>query len=416
MCFRFPVMDSENESMASVCQSLFYLSTTFPEDGELFDDNFTLADEHNFTDDDAPPPSMDELQMTYWKIRQIAYGYILPTLLVMGIVGNIINVAVFSQKRLWVQQDVMEKSAMIGLVSLAIADLLFCLTGFPSIFVDSRHFTGPGENAAIVALYYTTYRGSMLNIFVFMSTWFIVTLSVERYIAIAHPFRAKNFIRVGRTLISKLVVVVASVVINIPGFLRYNIIYEECLPDCGGCYFTKPNPFLPASEFTFAYSIVWNTLGTFTPLVILTFCNVRLLVEIYKSTSHDKTMTSGASQSRDPTKITVILISIVTMFFVLVCPSMILTFLADCVLDSTKDIQHFQIAVVITNLGQALNFSLNFILYCAVSPKFRQGLKNNSCSRPTESSTLNSTAPKMNSHAKSTSETTCNYELVDVPA
>ena len=404
-----------NSTPGSICQSLFHMNS-FTEDGALGDGNFTM-DEDNFTFPSGPI-SMDYHQMAYWKIRQIAYGYILPTLLAMGIVGNIINVAVFSQRSLWVQQDVMEKSAMIGLVSLAMADLMFCVIGFPSVFVEGKSMIGPGEktNAAVIALYYTTYRGSILNIFVFMSTWFIVTLSVERYIAIAHPFQAKNFIRVGRTLLIKLIVIMASVVINIPDFLRYNIRYDPCLiPDCEGCYFAKLNPFMHKTNFSHAYSIVWHTVGTFLPLVMLTFCNVRLLMEIYKSTSHDKN--TGASQSRDPTKITVILISIVTLFFVLVCPSMILSFLAECVLGSTGDIQYFQIAVVITNLGQALNFSFNFILYCAVSPKFRQGLKSRSCSKATQSSTLNSTSvQKVTTHAKSTSATSCSYELMDVPA
>ena len=319
-------------------------------------------------------PEYDAAKLQYQQIRQISYGYILPTILALGILGNCINIAVFSQRRLWLTQDVMEKSAMIGLLSLAVADLLFCIVGFPSAFVKVRRYIGPDEYSysAAIALYYTTYRSNMLNIFVFMSTRFIIILSVERYFAIVHPFRAKRVISVQRTLLMKVIVVTVSIVINIPDFLRYNIRHIECESQISkDCLFIEPNPLLYGNTLAVVYSIIWHCLGTFVPLITLTFCNVCLLMEIYKSVSHTKKI-GRSKHHQDPRPITVILVLIVFMFLLLVCPSMLLTFLTECVLQSpTVIVQNYRIALIITNLSQALNFAGNFLLYCAFSPKFR---------------------------------------------
>jgi hypothetical protein len=156
----------------------------------------------------------------------VAYGIVMPLILALGIVGNIINIIVFSQKGLRMRLDVMEQSATAGLVSLAVADLLFCIIGFPSAFVEPRHNTSPEETSSgtLLALYYTTYRAALINIFLFMSTWFIITLSLERYVAIAHPFHARAFIRVRRTIAIKVIfMVLISMIINIPDFLHYQI-------------------------------------------------------------------------------------------------------------------------------------------------------------------------------------------------
>ena len=207
--------------------------------------------------------------------------------------------------------------------------------------------------------------------------------------------------------------IVIAVLINIPDFLRSTITHDACNIDDCNCYFVTPNPYLRNSVFSFTYSIFWHILGTFIPLIILTFCNIRLLMEIYKSAASDRGLT-GSARSRDPTKITVILILIVTLFFVLVCPSMILSFIAECVLDSQTDIQYFQIAVVLSNVTQAVNFSINFILYCAVSPKFRKGLKSSLGMETSDSYTSNNTGIRLDGKHRKCSSNTTNYEIIDV--
>ena len=71
-------------------------------------------------------------------VLQVAYGSVMPVILALGIVGNVINIAIFSLRMRAPRLDVMEKAATAGLISLAIADLLFCIIGFPSAFVESR--------------------------------------------------------------------------------------------------------------------------------------------------------------------------------------------------------------------------------------------------------------------------------------
>ena len=407
-------MASSNMTAMSGCLPLLNTNWTFSDWQEGEEDpweNITFPDFGNENNG----------QHNYRHIRQIVYGTVMPIILALGIVGNSINILIFSQ-RMCMRMDVMEKSATSGLISLAIADLMFCIIGFPSAFVETR--SGPQEDTSstLVALYYTTYRGALLNIFLFMSTWFIITLSLERYFAIAHPFLARSFIRVRRTVAIKVLLVIVSVIINIPDFLRYKIKLERCHIGTCICYYAEPSLFFRHTKFAFGYSILWHTLGTFIPLVILTFCNVRLLMEIYRSTSHDKHLSPGPSgggcaENRDPTKITFILVAIVTFFLLLVCPSMILSFLKDCMTQSYINVQYYQIALVITNLAQALNFSFNFLLYCVVSPKFRQQVTGDACKKFSSSSRTiisDAFARNTNNNYNGNLHMTCQYELVNL--
>jgi hypothetical protein len=50
-----------------------------------------------------------------------------PLICTFGIGGNLLNLLVLTRKRLQCSMDRMEKSAHVGLVALALSDLLFCL-------------------------------------------------------------------------------------------------------------------------------------------------------------------------------------------------------------------------------------------------------------------------------------------------
>ncbi len=312
--------------------------------------------------------SMTSLEM----FKYCTYDVALPVVFLLGVIGNILNIMIFTKGRFRHTLDEIEKCAATGLVALAMSDLLFCAIGLPAPFL-SRHASGGGSILQIMALYYTTYKTPLVNLFLFSSTWLIVVISVERYLAVCHPIRARWRIRVWKTIVADVIVFLVSLAFNIPGFFKYKVQKTLC-PDQCECYVVMFTPLYMNKTYRETYKILWIILGTLVPLCIMAFCNTRLLVEIYRSRkldiqmrSHDRYCTS---------KITLILVSIVTLYLLLVCPSTALGFLAETVVKLRGERPYFgyQVAVVIWNLTQAVYFAMNFVLYCSMSRPFRDSV------------------------------------------
>jgi hypothetical protein len=72
-------------------------------------------------------------------------------------------------------------------------------------------------------------------------------------------------------------------------------------------------------------------------------------------------------------RITGVVLGIVMSYLVLVCPSMVLEQLANTsLIAQSHSLSAFRIAVVVANMMQAVKFSCNFLLYCAVNKQFRE--------------------------------------------
>ena len=106
------------------------------------------------------------------------------------------------------------------------------------------------------------------------------------------------------------------------------------------------------------------------PLFILVFCNVNILRTLYK---HRKLRAEHTSEEyKGMMRLTWILVAIVLLFFILVCPSMILKMITQSYqFDGTSE-SSVSLAIAITNMMQAVKFSSNFLLYCGLHKKFRK--------------------------------------------
>lgn len=318
----------------------------------------------------------------FTKVHGILYGYGLPSICVFGFLGNMLNLIILAGKRIQRSLRKMEKSANIGLISLAVADLCFCILAFPSTFLPQNlEFPYKG-----FLLYYGCYCAAIINVFIMTSTWLTVTMASERYLAICHPLKSRNLISLHRTKVVIVCVYVFSVVFNIPVCWRYSI--EELSCDNRTVYRLKPLLFVNESV-DHVYRAAWAIIGNFVPLAILLFSNGCLMKEIHKSYALRNEMNGNAGmhgrnhhEQEASNRITMTLIAIVVMFFILVAPSELLKHIA--VLIGGQSLQHnytYLIIEIITNVMQTMNFSANFILYCIINPSFRKTMKEMVCCR-----------------------------------
>ena len=146
------------------------------------------------------------------------------------------------------------------------------------------------------------------------------------------------------------------------------------------------------------YRVSWAILGAFIPIIILSICNTRLIIEVGRS----KARYSAHRGKYTTSRITIILITIIILHVALVCPSIIVSFLVETISNKQDLPQFYQYltAMVITNVMQTLNFAINFILYCIISKTFRENLKGSTCNLARTHSTQKTTPRTSSEEAK----------------
>ena len=302
------------------------------------------------------PPTNDTLSLDWMSIMIL----IICTL---GIIGNILNLIVLTRRRLMMSMDRLEKSANYGLIALAISDMGFCSAALPFVFrSDNPH--------DVFTLYYRVYGVGLINLFLMSSTWLIVSMAISRYIVVVYPIHARFTLAAVKTIVIIILVYVVSSIITIPYFIRISV--EPCLSESNEVHHQyKRNFDKKTSDNLKFYTVwIWPVISTFLPLIILFFCNARLIQEL-RNASRSRRISARGQRVRDPSqKVTLTLVIIVLMLFVFVMPAEVLKYY-----NPYKWGYVGEVMAMAANVMQNINFAFNFVLYCVLSPSFRQTIK-----------------------------------------
>ena len=304
-----------------------------------------------------------------------------------------------------------------------------------------------------ILLIYRLYSTAIINVFIMISTWLTVAMSLERYLAICYPLRQDLYLTTRRIKVIIVLTYTLSFLFNVPVLSRYAV-DEICRHAVSKAYevensafrvndideqmrrvwlvssrahssnksfiinddqndvnngisikyflrnaqsneirdafnktptlstaerpvYFKPRsvPLWQSAQLESVYRIVWAAINNVIPLILLIYFNVCLCRKIYESyklrQEYRKKQTTRQDQSSHV--LTVTLVVIVVMFFLLVAPSEIVIHVA--MLTNTNNTYTYMSVEVVMNFMQCLNFSMNFVLYCIISPYFRKTLK-----------------------------------------
>lgn len=106
------------------------------------------------------------------------HRYVIFVICCFGTAGNLLNIAVLTQHRVRRSVDSQEAVVYFGLLSLAVTDLLFCVSMLPKAFVPEQIlFQSRG-----FCFFYQLYSQGLITTFSLLSTWFIVMMAGVRYI------------------------------------------------------------------------------------------------------------------------------------------------------------------------------------------------------------------------------------------
>ena len=220
-------------------------------------------------------------------------------------------------------------------------------------------------------LVYHTYSNSVINMILLCSTWLTVTLALGRYLAVCYPIRARELFGVAFAKRSLFGVVCCCILFNLPRFFEFYVAQIKC-DDGETMYFTyygymKSN-FVAYNIYTWIYFIF----AILIPFMALVFCNWHLACALHRAQKTRLRLRAPGGNVTEPnTMMTSVLVAVVIMYILLVSPAEIINFLRH---QYMQDTELFNLAVAAVNTLQAINFSINFVLYYIINKSFRKSI------------------------------------------
>ncbi|XP_076461115.1 G-protein coupled receptor daf-37-like [Babylonia areolata] len=328
----------------------------------------------------APP---DYLADTQFVCDQV----LIPLVVSFGIVGNLLSLVVLTRKE-------MASPTNCFLTALAISDISLLLLQLPTFFRYNRRVAASDSYRRFVR-YYTVILYVMTNVFLTCTCWLTVAVTVERFLSLRFMMHPRLICSMPRAKRAILAIFFASFLFHFSKFFEY-----VPNPDLRSPQSLLPTELSLNKAYDTAMHISNITLAALLPIVALIIFNSFL---IYFLATHrrrmlkyrSKSCTSGASGSGasglglvggggggsgngnsatsvDMLHVSTVVVAVVLVF--VVCHSLGVFLALNIAVHGRHRIfsNHLYLALKHVNgLLVTVNSSVNFLVYCSISRKFR---------------------------------------------
>ena len=284
----------------------------------------------------------------------VVCGGIIPVICILGIAGNILNLVVLANRKL---QD----SPYVYLRALAVSDLLTLLLKFFNSL--SRAFFSHiyGWKVFEAQVYFPVAFASSTT-----SILLTLALTVERFIYVYYPIRAKSLCEPQIARIMVAVISLFSALWSIPRFFAYS---------------PNPDKYFALTEFghsLFFKIYVWVHIVaiTFATCIAILIFNILLIRGVHKSNSRRRSMvfqnSSQIKRMRDADRLTITLIAVFSVFIISELPSAFVSRSMVAAIFGRMNLTQFsyQITMLTCSILVVLQHSTNFIFYCLFNKRF----------------------------------------------
>ncbi|XP_068229096.1 FMRFamide receptor-like [Palaemon carinicauda] len=325
-------------------------------------------------DDDISDPYKAFLTCSRYVVQRI----LVPLVLVVGVLGNAITIVVLTRRQ-------MRSSTNNYLTALAISDLLYLVFIFS---LSIRHHPGMNSPHHWIYWHYFRYALWLTDASSSTSIWLTVTFTIERYIAVCHPIKGKVFCTESRA--KRVIVTVFVLCFTLTASTPHEWVVKEVVDPSTQRKTLNLGYSMLGSHTTYKKVFYWFTAVIFIllPLVLLAVFNSFLIHVVKQSLATRRTMTNhrverdNHSQSQE-TKITIMLIAVVLLALFCQLPvAAMLLYQSFYESEPNSIASNIELGLGnIFNLLSAINAACNFVLYCAMSDKYRRTFLCTFCSR-----------------------------------
>ncbi|ESO09840.1 hypothetical protein HELRODRAFT_167651 [Helobdella robusta] len=321
---------------------------------------------------------MSKLDSYMAPIRLICEVYISFPMVIFGLVGNSLSLlALFRYRQSPVTTILLKAITILDTSNLLSSTILrsFRYIGIPNY----EHFHR----------YIFVWLFPVNCIIKMVSVWLTVLLTMERYTAICYPLHAQRICSTKRTKCFIFFTTVIVVLVSIPKFFEYEIVPFD-VKDSG----FQQTKIMSNVFYTFAFRIIFNFLFIyFVPLIALIVMNFRIFLTLrWTSRQHRSAFSSNLSRinrassvstheslfevTRSITTVAVLVVSVCIVCDIAAMISHVLYSLELTSKSYACSLSFYRrISSNISNVFLTFSCSVNFLIYCTVSRRFRLTLK-----------------------------------------
>ncbi|KAK7113229.1 mu-type opioid receptor-like [Littorina saxatilis] len=311
-----------------------------------------------------------------------------PLCATLGIIGNVLAFWVLVRARYKSSTYVYMASLSVSDTIVQIVNILFLVRKFPG------HETMTHGTCGLV--FFLLYFSIHYNVVV------MVTMTVERWVAITFPLRAALWFSVKRARVVVIVEAVLVIGLDMQHLFLRGMVYDEI----AGGYFCVPR----GDRTTFYLFKVWPWVDAFiycyAPLACLVVFNILIVRQVrlsrnFQSTSNPAVASgTSTSQVKSPkmtdkeAQLTRMLLLVTTAFLVFVSPMAVIIVVEryHWIPDTARGKAQYHLVRTVFNNLDYTNHALNFLLYCLSGQRFRRELRQTFSCVCTGSGGINSTS------------------------
>uniref|UniRef100_A0A8R1I4R7 G_PROTEIN_RECEP_F1_2 domain-containing protein n=1 Tax=Caenorhabditis japonica TaxID=281687 RepID=A0A8R1I4R7_CAEJA len=275
----------------------------------------------------------------------------------VGIVTNFLSLVIYTRK------SFRKKSINVLLSALSATDLCVCILAIP-VFASTQLAEWIPVPISLTAMI-MVYLYPVTIMFQSMSVWLLVSITIDRYLAVCHPFMVNTYCSRNRALLTVGVVVSFSIVYNVVRFWEYRIDFNADPRDLT----TMVQPVLRGNpHFMLWYQNVATMSSQFVlPLVVLCVLNLQVARTIIRASEQRRELVASVKREHSTAKM---MIMVVIVFLVCYVFSFVLN-IAE-IIDSTIFNSPFGYFLNdINNVLVVVNSSSAFIFYYTYSTRYR---------------------------------------------
>ncbi|CAF0845696.1 unnamed protein product [Adineta ricciae] len=199
------------------------------------------------------------------QISHYIYAIVFPLVFLSGLIGNLFSSIVFSVTKL-------------NQTSCGIYFLILALFDSSALIGGLHHCLTIGYHVQVRNANYCRVRNFLLYMSMDMASWMVVAISVDRYLKVKFPIKARMYATRKLAMVVSGIIAVIFIVKN--AHLLTSFIGDFTANAADNC---DPNPDHPKYMFFFKNIWPWIDLTTYAllPFVIVTVCNILIIYDQY---------------------------------------------------------------------------------------------------------------------------------------